>query len=307
VETEQPDNATKGLLRDYLAGFAQQIQCCNSPFVLERLNTALAGDGEDGKESARSFSTGSFSRHQVPSLLEHFGAESTQGVLLLCSVDKECAFTLWFQNGALIHAEGQDSIGRTAIKACCQCQEGSYLYTEIDIPADIPASFPGGRGVTFLLLDTLREIDEELHGTAPAPPANCPKATEEPTVELESAQFAKLMHLVEAVREGLLMQNRAELDAWYYRQGTEQTQRYAELQRRALGRLYQWMAANGLMATVNELQEMPSTHIRCERLTELLDHLGSTVRTSNSQGGDPLESSADDVDWSILEEDGSTI
>ncbi|MEN8163467.1 MAG: hypothetical protein ABFS37_05005 [Acidobacteriota bacterium] len=155
-----------------------------------------------------------------------------------------------------------------------------------------------------MLLDILREIDEERHDSRPSPPPDQPPVTEVPAVQLESALFVQFVRLVEAVREGLLMQHRAELDAWYYRQGTEQTQRYIEAERRALGRLYQWMAANGLMTIVNELQELPSTEARCERLTELLDHLSAGLSTSKSS---ECQSSESDIDWSILEEDGGAL
>lgn len=308
----QNQHTPESLLGEFLSSFSGRIQHCTCPSVLDRLNTALGGIGEDidEKNSPRPISAGRFTRHQIPSLLEHLGAESKQGVLLMCGgnpASEECIFTLWFQNGALIHSEGQGSLGRVAVKACCRCKSGFYLYTEISALPEFPASLPGGRGVTFLLLDILREIDEERHREKPQPPIDHPPPTEVPSIQLDQAQFSKLMRLVEAVREGFLMQHRAELDAWYYRQGSEKATRYTEIEHRALGRLYQWMAANGLMAIVNELQELPSTKARCEHLTELLDQLSATIKISKSDEDRASSSSTDDTDWSILEEDGSAL
>lgn len=305
-------NTLESLLGQFLSSFNRLIQHSACSSVLDRLNSAFGGTGEDidEKNPPRPISAGRFTRHQIPSLLEHLGAESRQGVLLLCGekpASEKGIFTLWFQNGALIHAEGQESLGRVAVKACCRCKRGFYLYTEISALPDFPASLPGGRGVTFLLLDILREIDEEQHQEKPLPPIDHPPPTEVPSIQLDQAQFSRLVRLVEAVREGFLMQHRAELDAWYYRQGSEKAKRYTEIEHRALGRLYQWMAANGLMAIVNELHELPSTKARCEHLTELLDQLSATIKISNSDENRASRSNTDDTDWSILEEDGSAV
>jgi len=312
MRNAQARSAAELLLEWFLGEFRQRIQCCQTSPVLRRLDPVF---GEFSTKSGmddgpNAVSAGTFKRFQIPNLLEHFGAETTQGVLLICTEfcdSGECVFTLWFQNGALIHAEGQGLLGRAAVKACCQCQHGWYLYAGGAIPADIPASLPGGRGVTFLLLDILRQIDEEKHDTTPPQTPSQPQSQELPTVNLEPARFTELVRLVESVREGLLMQQRAELDAWYYRHGSEESKRYRELERRALGRLYQWMASNGMMTTVNELQELPSTKARCGLLAQLLDRLSTTLEEpSDTEDGSPT-TDGDGIDWTILEEDGSVV
>jgi hypothetical protein len=315
-KSAQAHNAAEQLLEWFSLEFNLRIRRCEESPVLKRLDGILEGILEISTSAGvhNTFSAGTFKRYQIPNLLEHFGAEATQGVLLVCAEDgsssNKRAYSLWFQNGTLIHAEGQELFGRAAVKACCQCQNGWYLFTGVPIPADIPASLPEGRGLTFLLLDILRQIDEEKHDTGPPYPTQQSLPTELPTVHLEPPDLAKLVRLVESVREGLLMQHRAELDAWYYRHGTEESRRYGELERRSLGRLYQWMAANGMMEMVNELQELPSTMARCEVLTTLLNRLSTVLDEPGDHSvSHPAETHSEDdgIDWSILEEDGSTL
>lgn len=149
--------------------------------------------------------------------------------------------------------------------------------------------------------------DVERFGAGKQVMATQPRPAEAPIPHLEPAQLAELVRLVEAVREGLLMQRRAELDAWYFRHGEEETRRHADLKSRALSDLYRWMTANGLTATVTKLQSLPSTKVRCLVLAGLLDDLSADVgKLGRSQGG-VSKSDGDDIDWSILAEDGNDI
>jgi len=304
-------NAAHDLLTSFFERYSRRIQVCWDSPAVQRLNGILDAIPEfSGLNGVLDqVSVGTFERFQVPSLLEHFSAEKPHGFLLIC-VDhcpsEYCASVLWFRNGALIHADGMGLLGRAAVEECCRSAGGWYMYAGVPEPVNVPETLPGGRGITFLLLDILRRIDEERRGEDGAGTGDGQVEIDLPPISLDSHRFSEFLRLVEAVREGLLMQQRAELDAWYYRRGTEQTRRYGEIQRRALSRLYQWMAANGMMATVNRLQELPSARARCELLTELLDRLSRNIGSSDGEGRGS-ENGKGEIDWSILEEDGSAV
>ena len=148
-----------------------------------------------------------------------------------------------------------------------------------------------------------RDVDEVKYG-ADQPPLAVPQRLQETqSVDLSLSELAEFVRLVESARENLLMQDRAELDAWYYRHGPEETQRYSELTRRAFHRVYRRMETMGLSTTVQELQDLHSARARCELLAALLDKFSADIEQSVQDRSKRPESEVEDTDWSILCDD----
>ncbi len=73
---------------------------------------------------------------------------------------------IFFDSGDVLHAEAGDCVGDDAvihiIKACNGLEQGIYKF----VPGDTASTRTVLRSVTELMLEALREVDEQRHGAS---------------------------------------------------------------------------------------------------------------------------------------------
>ena len=115
-------------------------------------------------ESADTALEGSLSHLDLPGIIQMLGHSRQTGALHVNATNLDGI--IFFDSGDVLHAETGDFIGDDAvihiIKAGNGLDNGTYKF----IPGDTAATRTVLRSVTELMLDALREVDEEQHNAA---------------------------------------------------------------------------------------------------------------------------------------------
>lgn len=114
-------------------------------------------------ESEETALEGSLSHMDLPGIIQMLGHSRQTGALHINAYETDGI--IFFDSGEVCHAEAGDVVGDDAvlaiIKRCEGCEKGVYKF----VPGYKAATRTVLRSVTELMLDALREIDEE-RGTA---------------------------------------------------------------------------------------------------------------------------------------------
>lgn len=115
-------------------------------------------------ESADTVLEGSISHLDLPGVVQMLAQSRQSGTLHVNA--EELDGTIFFDRGDVLHAETGDEIGDEAvlhiIKACNGRERGIYKF----VPGNMATTRTVMRSVTELMLEALREIDEERHAEA---------------------------------------------------------------------------------------------------------------------------------------------
>jgi CheY-like chemotaxis protein len=113
-------------------------------------------------ESQQTALEGNLSHLDLPGVIQMLGHSRQSGALHINA--KQLDGIIFFDNGEVVHAEFGDIIGDEAvvgiIKGCNDQVEGVYKF----VPGSTSTTRTVLRSVTELMLDALREIDEEARG-----------------------------------------------------------------------------------------------------------------------------------------------
>lgn len=105
---------------------------------------------------------GSLSHLDLPGVIQMLGHSRQSGALHVNATDLDGI--IFFDTGDVLHAEAGDFVGDDAvihiIKACNGLDQGVYKF----IPGDTASTRTVLRSVTELMLEALREVDEQRHG-----------------------------------------------------------------------------------------------------------------------------------------------
>jgi len=245
---------------------------------------------------------GTFRIDHVPGLLEHFAAETPEGILFFCGADS--GFIFWLSSGNMVQAIGDGMTGKRALAAACRLRNGIYCYVPEPVPAEFAAESNGRRGITCLLLDIFRELDEERrHGEDSGDHLSLHGSSDNPDGEnrlnsLPEAELGIFLRYVDELRENHLMLRRAELDAWYYGESDTSIRRYRAHEQRSLGKFLSWLNSVGLQSLIDDLRDLPSIASKCDYLGNLL--LKSSNNFNGRKNGTSMEDSS--VNWELLED-----
>jgi DNA-binding response OmpR family regulator len=105
---------------------------------------------------------GSLSHLDLPGVIQMLGHSRQSGALHVNAFDLDGI--IFFDTGDVLHAEAGDFVGDDAvihiIKACNGLDQGIYKF----VPGDTASTRTVLRSVTELMLEALREVDEQRHG-----------------------------------------------------------------------------------------------------------------------------------------------
>jgi CheY-like chemotaxis protein len=113
-------------------------------------------------ESEETALEGSLSHLDLPGVIQMLGHSRQSGALHVNAADIDGI--IFFDTGDVLHAEAGDCVGDDAvihiIKACNGLDQGIYKF----VPGDTATTRTVLRSVTELMLEALREVDEQRHG-----------------------------------------------------------------------------------------------------------------------------------------------
>jgi CheY-like chemotaxis protein len=112
-------------------------------------------------DSSQAALEGNLSHMDLPGIIQMLGHSRQSGALHVNAGDIDGI--IFFANGDVLHAETGDYIGDEAVvyivKACNSAESGVYKF----VPGDTATTRTVMRSATELMLDALREVDEEHH------------------------------------------------------------------------------------------------------------------------------------------------
>ncbi len=113
-------------------------------------------------ESQETALEGSLSHLDLPGVIQMLGLSRQSGALHVNAAGIDGI--IFFDIGDVLHAEAGDNVGDDAvihiIKACNGLDQGIYKF----VPGDTATTRTVLRSVTELMLEALREVDEQRHG-----------------------------------------------------------------------------------------------------------------------------------------------
>jgi CheY-like chemotaxis protein len=115
-------------------------------------------------ESEETALEGSLSHLDLPGVIQMLGHSRQSGALHVNAADIDGI--IFFDTGDVLHAEAGDCVGDDAvihiIKTCNGLEQGIYKF----VPGDTASTRTVLRSVTELMLEALREVDEQRHGAS---------------------------------------------------------------------------------------------------------------------------------------------
>ena len=131
--------------------------------IEERLQSGVpqqkAGPAQLPRPEANYTLSGVIQGELLSDILQLVSSNSLTGIFIV--MGEEGKFTLYFQEGQIVHATGPDNLGEPAFYGAFAVMEGRYTFEETD-------SFSEERTITgntqFLILEALRQIDESRAG-----------------------------------------------------------------------------------------------------------------------------------------------
>jgi len=105
------------------------------------------------------FLSGIIQEAMLPDILQLISSNDKTGVFR-CEREGK-SIDLFFQEGHLYHAVGENMSGQSAFFAAMALQEGSFSFTETE---DVPEEKTIDGNTQFMILEALRQIDEERGG-----------------------------------------------------------------------------------------------------------------------------------------------
>lgn len=275
----------------------RQQQRFEHPALRAVLDGARRGDSAD---SPRPFMVGSFSGHEIAHVMEHLAGMQAAGTLTVC--DGSRWTVLWFEGGRIVHAESMEKAGRDAVRVVVNLTQGWYLFLAGTLEATTPRTLPASCSVTGLLLDILRELDEQRADRRANRDAGSHPRAEAPLLDLALDDLLELRKVADGLRDAHMRWRRAELDSWFYREHPSRAARHREAEERAQSRLFQWLASRSAFAAIDALRDAGSVKDRLELLDVLIAQAGErSLAGPGSAGGEEL--GVDQATWSVLEEE----
>lgn len=246
-----------------------------------------------------SFLFGSFEGYEIAQVIEHVASLAATGALFVSG--SATWAVLWFDSGKVVHAESVGAVGRAAVRVCLNLHRGCYAFLPAALSASIPRTLTQGASVTGLLLDILRELDEQRAGRRPSQETS---GAGLPDVELQLSpeEVLEVRKVALALRNAHMEFRRAELDAWYYREDASRVRRYAEAEQRSQARLWQWLAARSAFDVVDSLRALGSVTAQLEALDGLIEKAGERSVPVVSADGASAEV-PESATWSALEDE----
>ncbi len=112
-----------------------------------------------GSAPTNAMFSGILKGQMLSDMLQLVSSNQMSGIFVIESEVGTC--TLYFFEGRIRHAVGEDVTGEEAFFAAFASQEGRYHFTETQ---DLPAETTVSSGTQFLVLEALRRMDETSGG-----------------------------------------------------------------------------------------------------------------------------------------------
>ena len=246
-----------------------------------------------------SFLFGSFAGYEIAQVIEHVASLAATGALFVSG--SEAWTVLWFDSGKVVHADSASALGRGAVRVCLNLNRGWYAFLPATLSASVPRTLAQGASVTGLLLDILRELDEQHAGRRPSPEAAGTGLTDV-ELHLSPEEVLDVRKVAHALRDAHMEYRRAELDAWYYREDASRVERYGEAEQRSQSRLWQWLASRSAFDVIDSLRALGSVSTQLEALDSLIEKAGERSVPASPADGASAEA-LEQATWSALEDE----
>jgi hypothetical protein len=111
------------------------------------------------KDASGYFLSGAVRQDILPDILQLVSSNDKTGVFRIERDDKK--IELFFRGGQLYHARGEEMSGQTAFFAAMAFTAGTFCFSESE---DIPEEATIEGNTQFMILEALRQIDEQSNG-----------------------------------------------------------------------------------------------------------------------------------------------